>query len=202
MKVVGVSICREMQTTQGLSHRIPLWISALSITAWDWMNNYLCEHNFETRKWVSEDFLLVLLIDFFRTSDETRHMNVWSMKSSKIELVLFSATYIQTAGAYTAIGPWTFPMPSSGRMPLPRAPETSPWNEWLKGVQWFAWPGCMQDCIWKVWKSNQIFWLSEDWAAPNAITEYLWAVYGPVVRWCQPESGAGGGGHVGQRSNQ
>lgn len=47
--------------------------------------------------------------------------------------------------------------------------------------------GCMQDCIWKAWKSNQIFWLVRLSSSKCNFSEYLsWAVYGPVVRWCQP----------------
>lgn len=131
-------------------------------------------------------------------------MNVWSMKSSKIELVLFSAIHPTKLGP-TQLGcfSWTFPMPYFWKDATAQGPRNFSVKWVIKRVQWFAWPAACRIVFGR--HGNLIrFSDSWDWAAPNAIFRSI-SLEQFMGQWWDGvslESGAGGGGHVGQRSKQ
>ena len=63
MTVVGVSIMQGDANNTGFGvTKSLLRVSALSITAWSQVSDYLREHNFEKlKKWVLEEYFLLVL---------------------------------------------------------------------------------------------------------------------------------------------
>lgn len=132
------------------------------------------------------------------------NMNVWSMKSSKIELPCFVLSHTSNqAGAYTA---WLLLVNVSYAFFLEgchvRPQKLLPQKWVIKRVQWFAWPAACRIVFGR--HGNLIrFSDSGDWAAPKCnFSEYLWSSLWASGDGVSLESGAGGGGHVGQRSKQ